>query len=113
MSLVIRLSSLISWLGSGRLKGNSLLVLGWKQLLSEVECCNYSLCCVVKYGVEPCCSIPPAGKCRGGMFWSATSKWTGRLHTVCGMPWLRYLFSALYAREGLFLTEVVVAVVPR
>ncbi|GMH29069.1 hypothetical protein Nepgr_030912 [Nepenthes gracilis] len=39
-----------------------------KQLLGEVECCSCSLCCVVKYGVEPCCSKPPAGKCRGG--WS-------------------------------------------
>ncbi|GMH06253.1 hypothetical protein Nepgr_008093 [Nepenthes gracilis] len=39
-----------------------LILSSGKQLLGEVECCSYSLCCVVKYGVESCCSIPPAGK---------------------------------------------------
>ncbi|GMH07499.1 hypothetical protein Nepgr_009339 [Nepenthes gracilis] len=35
-----------------------------KQLLG-MECYSCSLCCVVKYGVEPSCSKLPAGKCRG------------------------------------------------
>ncbi|GMH06255.1 hypothetical protein Nepgr_008095 [Nepenthes gracilis] len=48
-----------------------------KQLLGEVECCSCSLCYVMKFGVEPCCLKPLAGKCQGGMILSAISQWTG------------------------------------
>ncbi|GMH19225.1 hypothetical protein Nepgr_021066 [Nepenthes gracilis] len=46
-----------------------------KQLLGEVECCSCSLCCVMKFGVEPCRSKPPTGKCRGGMLIHARNGW--------------------------------------
>ncbi|GMH18512.1 hypothetical protein Nepgr_020353 [Nepenthes gracilis] len=41
-----------------------LILSSGNQLPGEVKCGSYSLCCAVKYGVEPCCWIPPAGKYR-------------------------------------------------
>ncbi|GMH00991.1 hypothetical protein Nepgr_002830 [Nepenthes gracilis] len=75
---------ILSRMGAGNPKGVSgladmlLILSSGKQLLGDVKCCSYSLCCVVKYGatllfllLECAEMVAAAGNAKSGSWWLA------------------------------------------